>query len=222
MNKALKNIIGIVALPVAVGFSKVFCSMLSEVSYISSNMGLFLWGIILYMLMHILFWKPVYLYTLGHEAIHIIATWMCGGHVTSFSITNDGGSVTTSKTNVFIELSPYFVPIYTLVLIFMIPVVRYWFADADFFKYYALILGFSLGMHLIMTAEIIKLKQPDIANSGYAFSLTVIYVANLAIIFLVFSILIKELSFTQFVMKGLESSGDIYSRLWDRLVTGES
>ena len=80
--------------------------------------------------MHILVFKLTYLYTLGHEAIHVIATWLCGGHVTSFSVSKWGGNVSTSKTNFFIELSPYFVPIYTVGLLLIVSIIKNKLVDA--------------------------------------------------------------------------------------------
>lgn len=217
MDKTLKNILAILALPFTWGFSKAFYSQLMSISYMGSKMHFFLWGIVIYMLIHILFFKPIYIYTLGHEAIHVVATWLCGGHVTHFNISPSGGNVTTSKTNFFIELSPYFVPIYTLMLILLIPVIRYWLTGTRFFSYYLLLLGFSVGMHLIMTAGVIKMKQPDIASSGYIFSLGLIYIVNLLIIFLVFAVLVKDLSFKTYIIKSIQTTEKIYLAIWRKI-----
>ena len=217
MGKIIKSIIAILALPLVIGFSKMFYSQIAGLSFVGAKFNLLLWGFVSYVLMHVLFYKPVYIYTWGHEVMHVIATWLCGGHVTVFNISKYGGNVGTSKTNFFIELSPYFVPIYTLLLIFLMPVVRYKLARPEFLAAYIFLLGFTLGMHLIMTAEVIKMKQPDIHKSGYAFSLTLIYIVNLMVIVLVLGILIKDLSFKNYFMKSINYAVDIYMRILNQL-----
>jgi len=210
MKKAIKYIIGVAALPLAIGFSRGFYAELQEIIFMSERLKFFLWGFVIYMIMHILFYKPFYIYTLGHEAIHVLATWMCGGHVTAFSITPEGGSVTTSKSNFFIELSPYFVPIYTLILIFLMPVVKSTLLDLEMFSMYIFGLGFTLAMHLVMTATVLKMRQPDILKSGYEFSFVLIYIANLVIIFLFLAFLSDGITFKSFVVKSLRYSKEIY------------
>ncbi|MCK4463134.1 MAG: hypothetical protein KAU58_02365 [Candidatus Omnitrophica bacterium] len=215
--KIAKYITGALLIPLAIGFSKAFYAGFLNLDYINVRLPLFLWGIVLYMLMHILFFKPTYFYTLGHEAIHVLATWLCGGHITSFSVSRWGGSVSTSKTNFFIELSPYFVPIYTIVLILIAPLIKSKLVNIHILSCYIFSLGFTLGMHLIMTAEALKLKQTDIMKSGYPFSLMIIYVANLLIVFFILSLFTKDLSFKAYFLKSLDYSKNIYFSIWNKL-----
>ena len=216
--KIVKYILGALLIPLAIGFSKGFYSELSDLSYIASRLNIFMWGIIIYMLMHTLICKPAYLYTLGHEAIHAVATWLCGGHITSFNISSSGGSVTTSKTNTFIELSPYFVPVYTIILLLIVPFIKAKFISSSFLTFYVMLLGFSLGMHLIMTADVLKLRQPDMKNSGYLFSLVFVYIGNLLVVFFIFSIFSKDLSFKVYLLKSFDYAKDIYLGIWNQVV----
>ena len=216
MGKTIKYLIAIATLPLTLGFSRAFYGQLSDVSYVGPRLHLVLWGIIIYMLMHVLFHKPIYIYTLGHEAIHILATWMCGGHVTNVNISRSGGSVSTSKTNFFIELSPYFIPTYTVLLIFLMPVVRYKLSNPQFLAGYIFLLGFTLGMHLIMTAEVLKIRQPDLMKSGYPFSVTLIFIGNLIIVFLILSGFTRDLSFKAYFLKSVEYARDMYLAFFSR------
>lgn len=214
MNRFLKYFIGLIALPAVWIFSKEFYSEICRIGFSGTNINFFLWGIIAYMLMHILFFKPNYLYTLGHESIHVLATWVCGGHISSFHVSDGGGSVTTSKTNFFIELSPYFVPIYTMILIFIIPLLKVPLQDVNLFSWYIFLIGFSMGMHLIMTAEALKIKQPDILRSGYLFSYAIIYIGNLIVIAAIFSIFSKDISLKTYLAKSFSSSWHLYFNIF--------
>ncbi len=215
--KITKYIIGALFIPLAIGFSKAFYAGLLDLSYINVRLHLFIWGIVIYMLTHILFFKPTYFYTLGHEAIHVLATWLCGGHITSFNVSRWGGNVSTSKSNFFIELSPYFIPIYTIALILMAPLIKNKLVNIHILSLYIFSLGLTLGMHLIMTAEVLKLKQADIIKSGYPFSLMIIYIGNLLVVFLILSLVTRDMSFKSYFLKSLDYSKNIYLSVWNQL-----
>jgi hypothetical protein len=214
MAKYIKCLIGLFVLPVVWAFSKVFYLELSGIGFLSTKISFFLWGIIAYMLTHILFFKPNYIYTLAHESVHVLATWMCGGHISSFHVSDGGGSVTTSKTNFFIELSPYFVPLYTMLLIFIMPLLRSSLSDLNLFSWYIFLIGFSLGMHMIMTADTLKVKQPDILASGYLFSYAIIYIGNLIVIAGIFAILSNDISLKTYLAKSFSLSWKTYIALF--------
>jgi len=112
----LKFIIGVLSIPIAIGTTIAFYNNLVLVIELAGNLNLFLWGIASYVVLHLLFYKPTYLYVLGHEAVHAGTAWLFGGKIKSFKASKDGGAVATDKTNVVIELSPYFVPIYAILI----------------------------------------------------------------------------------------------------------
>lgn len=216
--KLIKYIIGALLIPLAIGFSRSFYDELLKLDDIGPKLNFFIWGIVIYMLMHLVLFRPTYLHALGHESIHALATWLCGGHITSFSISGSGGSVTTSKTNFFIELSPYFIPTYTVILILIAPLIKNKLVENNWFPFYIFALGFTLGMHLIMTADSLKIKQPDVLKSGFLFSYLFIYVGNLIIVFLIFSLLMKGASFKIYFFKGLDYSINMYSAVTEKLL----
>lgn len=218
MTKFLKFLIGILLLPVAYGFSRTFVITLLNVNSPNIEIAVFFFGMVVYMFVHIFFYKPFFIYTLAHELVHAISAVICGAKVSSFHVSEFGGSIKTSKTNIFIELSPYFVPLYTLILLFLIPVVRYNLTNVNLFGAYLFITGFTLGMHLLMNVEILKVRQSDITKSGYVFSIVFIYLVNIIIVFSIFAFLTKEVSMKKFVADSLKNSYSIYSLLWHKFV----
>ena len=59
------------------------------------------------------------IYVFGHEYTHVLAAKMCRAKVYGWDVTKNGGWVDTDRSNAFISLAPYFVPIYTVgVLLF--------------------------------------------------------------------------------------------------------
>ena len=205
-------------MPIAVGISVTFFQQLGHMrSAKYSNSQFFLWGVVAYIGMHLFLFKPQYLYTVGHEITHAVSTWLCGGKVTSFRIAKEGGQVTTTKNNFFITLSPYFLPFYTLVisLIYFLGSLVYNLTYLS--SYYIFLVGFTLAMHIISTVEVMRMQQPDILKTGYLFSITIIYIANLMLIAFIVSLLFKELSFELFFHNSYVTSKGIYVRIFRQL-----
>ena len=64
-------------------------------------------------------------YVFGHELTHALASLAMGGDVLSFKVSKRGGSVSMTKTNFFVALAPYCIPIYTL-FIFLLRFLCQW------------------------------------------------------------------------------------------------
>ena len=80
----IKFVIGILSIPIAVGVTAAFYRNLLLISALSGKLSFFLWGIAAYTVIHLLFYKPTYLYVLGHEAVHAGVAWIFGGKIKSF------------------------------------------------------------------------------------------------------------------------------------------
>lgn len=209
-GKFLKTILGLLLIPVAIGFAKSFYFSLSGISIFSSTLHVLERGVLAYLLIHVLLFRPAYIYVLGHEIVHVIATWICGGHVVSFSVTPSGGNVVTSKTNFFIELSPYFVPLYTILLgVAYVLMKTIGYTIPHMTPVFIFMIGITVTFHFVMTADVLKMQQSDIARSGLIFSLIIILVSNLLVVMAVFCPLFK-LSFIEFVKRSGTYSGEMY------------
>ena len=99
----IKFLIGLLLVPVVIGVSVALYKNLSLITQLDNYQLHFLLGAISYTIIHLVFYKPTYLYILGHELIHVFSTWICGGRVGSFHISSRGGSVSTTKSNFFIK-----------------------------------------------------------------------------------------------------------------------
>ena len=92
----IKFLIGVVVAPIAIGASIAFYNNLVQVSELSGSLNFFVWGIASYAIMHLVFYKPTYLYVLGHEAVHAGMAWLFGGKVKSIKVSKEGGCVATN------------------------------------------------------------------------------------------------------------------------------
>lgn len=214
--RIIRTIFGILLLPLAFATGKAFFTSISSVSIYSDSLRLLERGALAYLVFHVFIWRPAYLYVWGHEMVHVLATWICGGKVQDFNVAAEGGGVITSKTNFFIELSPYFIPIYTLFAGLVYLVLKLFAADVPHApEVFLFVIGMTLAFHFVMTSEILRLQQPDILRSGYTFSFVLIFIGNLTIVMAVFSP-IFGVSFADFAKDLYGSSIDSYQIAWEK------
>lgn len=218
-KKGLKTAIGILLLPFVASVSIAFYRQFGNIDVIfTAEQQYFLWGIITYCAIQLLLFKPAFIYVLGHEAVHALATWICLGRVTSFKISPSGGSISTSKSNLFISLSPYFVPIYailSIILYYVVNDVFFWGFLAR--PYFMFLLGVMLAFHIVMTVDTLKIRQPDLVKAGYLTSLILIYVINLIIAAGTLGLLFESFSFRSFIKSAYFQSLGIYRYVFAQL-----
>ncbi len=124
----------------------------------------------------------IYLYVLGHEATHAVAALMSFGKVSRFVFTAEGGYVETDADNLFIALSPYFVPFWMLVWMLVFWLANLCFPFAAYEPWFYGGLGFWWAFHLYWTFWVIPREQPDMLENGMLFSMLVIMLMNVAVL----------------------------------------
>lgn len=217
LGKILKAILAILFIPLVIASTKAFFISLDNISFLNLNLFLLAAGFAAYPIFHIVFFKPMYLYALGHEVVHVLAAWICGGKITSFHVSQSGGSVTTTKTNLFITLSPYFVPIHTVALFFIFWALSRFLNIARYTNELIFLIGFTMSFHIIMTIEVMKMRQPDIVKMGHVFSILFIYIANMSVTLLILSFIFKDISFVSYARRTAFLTSDIYLRIFRTL-----
>ncbi|MBD3272582.1 MAG: hypothetical protein GF384_08625 [Elusimicrobia bacterium] len=170
----LKFLCAVALLPAAWGVLAAFLKTLSLFNYLTADHKYFLWGLLTYPIFQVVFFQPLRTYVFGHELTHALASMMMGGKVRRFKVTRSGGSVSLSKTNFIVSLAPYFVPLYTLVLIGVYFSVTLFYPLDSFYRYFLFLVGFSLSFHAALTIFAAKQRQPDITKTGIVFSLVFI------------------------------------------------
>lgn len=124
-----------------------------------------------------------FLYVVGHELTHAAAAWMSGYNVNGFSVGAEGGHVDVSRSNWFIALAPYVVPLYALAVVLGYRL-WLWYASVSAsglaHEVFLLALGAALSFHWLFTAGALwSVKQPDLdLAGGTIFSLVLICLGN--------------------------------------------
>jgi hypothetical protein len=145
--------------------------------------GWFALGGAVWTLAFFVFPRPLWIYVFGHEATHAMMAWLCGGRVSGFKVSQRGGSVRTDRTNALVVLAPYFVPFYSVMVVWIWWLASFWLPQ-EMMPDWALawLLGVSWGFHVTFTLWMIPQVQPDITSEGWFFSLNLIYLMNLLIV----------------------------------------
>ena len=126
--------------------------------------------------------KPLKIYVIGHELTHAVSGLLSGAKIHSFKARESGGEVRLSKTNLFIALSPYIIPIYTVFLIALYAVLQKWWPKPWAPSAFQFLVGLTLMFHLSMTYSAVHLKQPDLKLVGVFLSGVLILLGNTLIL----------------------------------------
>ncbi len=127
----------------------------------------------------------MFLYVAGHELTHALTAWMCFGRVETVSVDLDGGYVDTDKDNLFISLSPYFVPLWMLLWMGLFFVANWIYPFDTYLAWFCAGFGFWWAFHIYWTLWVIPREQPDLLDNGVVLSFMIIMLANVASLVLV-------------------------------------
>lgn len=183
LRRGVRWLVALLLLPVNLGLSWAVwdvgrLSVSGSPFWVPLLAGLGIWWVIYLQLP-----RPMWIYVLGHELTHALSAWMCGARVQSFKVSGRGGEVRLSRSNAFIALSPYFLPIYSILWSLVMAGVHWrWGAAWWVLPLYQAGLGLTYGFHVTMTAVILRIRQPDLVGEGFLFSGSLIWLGNASIL----------------------------------------
>jgi hypothetical protein len=210
--KLIKNIIAVALIPVilAGGYS-LFVVFIDFAGRAQSKYSAFWIGILCYAIFQVVMYKPLRTYVFGHELTHAIAGILSGAKIKKFKVGKNSGSVVLNKDNIWITLSPYFLPIYTIIVIFIYFVLGWWTDLSLYYSYFLFLIGWTIAFHIALTIYILRIGQSDLKVYGVFFS----YIFILIIMILVFDILLsiifpKEIGFSFLMSESFRNTVALY------------
>ena len=121
-------------------------------------------------------------YVLGHELTHAVWGLAFGARVSNIKVAASGGSVTLSKSNVWITLAPYFFPFYTALVALAALATRIFADPIPWPLAWLFAIGFTWCFHVYFTLHALFQRQPDVMEYGRLFSWSFIWMANALIV----------------------------------------
>lgn len=216
-SKILRFIVSILLIPACVAVTMNFYKGIIGIKSVSGPSFLFIVGALAYSVTHLVLFKLNFLYVLGHELTHAIATFFSGGKIAGFKVSSKGGSVQTSTPNSFVMLAPYLIPGYTVFITIVYFGLSFFMNVSRCSNLFIFLVGFTTMFHLAYTAESIRDKQSDLIKTGYLFSISFIYIINMIIVFGIISLFFTEVDFFDFLSGSFESSKKFYYSFWRQL-----
>ena len=164
--------------------------------------------------------RPVLLYVFGHELTHALCVMLMGGRVHRFTVTRSGGHVLASRTNTWIALAPYFIPIYSVLAIALYGMCGLFVDVSPFRPVLYAVLGATWSFHLSFTCWMLSKGQPDVHYGGTFFSLIIIYLLNLLLLVAMLILASRQLTWGGFGAELVHSASALAEaggRIIDRL-----
>ncbi|HBO98324.1 MAG TPA: hypothetical protein DD637_00580 [Verrucomicrobia bacterium] len=139
-------------------------------------------GVFVFVLVWMALPRPVRTYVLGHELTHALWGLLFGAVPSDLRVSESGGSVRLTKTNVFITLAPYFFPFYTFLVILAALVTYAFVRPLPAIPLWLFMIGFTWAFHVLFTLQSLSQAQPDVKAYGRLFSWTFIFLVNVLIV----------------------------------------
>lgn len=183
MVRFLRFLLALAALPFAWGLSCAFLDVFrlipapADAVIAPGALALFC-GMGAYLVVSAAFPVPVRLYVLGHELTHAVVGLFFGARPSNLKVGLRGGSVTLTKSNVWITLAPYFFPFYTILVVLAALAVRAFLKTLPFPCAWLFAVGFTWCFHAYFTIRSLCQRQPDAQEYGYVFSYVFIWIFN--------------------------------------------
>ena len=160
------------------------------------GLGLLAWGALFFLARL----RPTKLYVFGHELSHAIAAKCVGAKIYDWDFSATGGYVETNKSNTWISLAPYLLPIYALAVMAGFGVIGlFWNLDTPLtlnllgtqvsiplHRPFYIALGLSWAFHVTYTLITLRAEQSDLTRNGEYFSIMLIVVINALLLTLMF------------------------------------
>lgn len=213
-KRYIKILLGLALVPACLGFTRQLGATLISVSYKPDAPYVFLAGGLAYLVVHLLFKKPIFTYVIGHELTHALFAILSGGSVKSLQAGERGGRVTVTKSNFLITLAPYFFPLYTVIAMACYGAARAWGAGNVATNTIIFISGAAFSFHLALTFMFLRADQTDIIEQGAIFSYPLIYLFNVVFAaFLVNVYVAENMDYVAFVAGGFMDSVNLIALL---------
>ncbi|MCX5699737.1 MAG: hypothetical protein NTX01_08600 [Candidatus Omnitrophica bacterium] len=170
----IKFILAIILLPLV--YSSVV-SFINEFARIDQALQkIFYNGIISFLAIYLFVWEPAVIYNKGHKLVEIMFSFF----------------------KPMVNVAPFLLPIYTILFFMIYGLLALAVNSGWLIEYTIFLIGFSSILHLVFSAKTIRTKKGDFLKANYIFGFSFIFILNLALLALGFSLIFKEFSFVNF------------------------
>ncbi|MDD5501282.1 MAG: hypothetical protein PHH57_06335 [Candidatus Omnitrophica bacterium] len=189
----IKFILGLVFLPFV--FSTTV-SFLNEFRAVDGHLqGVFWAGVISFLLVYLFIWEPAPVYSRGHKLLEVVFRFF----------------------KPMVNVAPFLLPVYTILIFIIYGLLQFPIKSTRLLECTMFLIGFSAVLHLVFSAKSIRNKKGDFLKGNYIFGFSFIFILNLALFALGFSLIFKEFSFVNFCNVSFGIAGRIFYAVFKQL-----
>lgn len=211
--KWVKFIIAVLLLPACVAAGQTLWQVMRACGSADITLVPILGGAACWLAIYLLLPKPMWIYVFGHELTHALWVWLFGGSVKKFKVTSNGGHVIVDKTNFIIALSPYFFPLYAIIVVCVFVAGHLIWNWQDFFVWFHLLIGAAYAFHVTLNAHVLKTQQTDITSQGYLFSAVVIFLGNVLVLLIGLPALTAKVDLLKMLGWWVDNTGRVFHQI---------
>ena len=189
----LKFIIFIFILPWVYSFT---ASLINELRIVEKHLlGLFIYGIISFLILYLFIYEPTKIYQKGQK------------------ITQG----TFRFISPLVKIAPFVLPIYSIIIFVIYYLISLFMKANSPVRLFMFLMGFTIIFHLVFSAKFLYSRKDDFLKINYFFSFSLIYIINIAILALGFSILFNSFSWLKFCKSSFQITKIIFSSIFTQL-----
>jgi len=189
----IKFILAIILLPLV--YSSVV-SFINEFTQIDKGLAqVFYNGIISFLAIYLFIWEPAVIYNKGHKLLEIMFSFF----------------------KPLVNVAPFLLPIYVILFFIIYGLLSLGVKSGWLIEYTLFLIGFSSILHLVFAAKTIRSKKGDFLRSNYIFGFSFIFILNLTLLALGFSLIFKAFSFVNFCNVSFTIFKDIFIAVFNQL-----
>lgn len=187
-------------------------------------------GVVSYVGVHLFAFQPKGVFRAQHRLLSKLSVWLFGGQVTTEPPKGEKrsekkadrdqkgkGSSETFQGSTLLVLSPYLVPLYTMLVCVAAWVSRRWFSPSALDPVSGVLVGATLSLHWIMAADDLQQNRGRFPVDAYLLALALIGLVSSVVVTLCLPLAVPSFSVPAVFADALHQAQSIYTLVFQRL-----
>jgi len=155
----------------------------------------FIWGIISFLVFYLFIYEPAKIYQKGQKITEATFRFL----------------------SPLVRVAPFVLPIYSIILFLIYCLISIFVKSDGLLRCFMFIIGLTFTLHLVFSAKVLRSRKNDFLMINYLFSFGFIYILNIILLALGFTVLFDSFSWLSFCNSSFQISKGIFSALINQL-----
>lgn len=229
LSRLVKIIMVAAVCPFAVGLLLGILEQLELLSVAgTSARELIEWGVLTYVGLHVLLYRPVPLFRASHRLFSSLAVWLFGGQVSTVQAQGAGGkgqgkaskgqaADSAAQGSPLVAFSPYVIPSYMVLACTLGWVLNRWGDHLWLDRPIVILIGMAMAFHWLMTADDLQQQRARWHVETYLLAIGLVFILTLLIGGACLPWVLPEFSFVRALGDGVSRTQAIYATIIQQL-----